>query len=197
MPLNSSSPGVQSLVIFTLCYILFFYTCMLNAGKCPEGFLNYLCKFPHICSQRLFLINTIIFIDNSPRIAFYANTVKDNVDLGVHHTLIFGNDVTNEGNFYHHATGNFIPNVSGVYVFHVQILLCSPGHELRTELVVEGVVKAAHYTGDTNNCSNGGGMAILHVNAGDSVWVRVRSSDGANNVAWESSFAGFLLYPQQ
>ena len=54
----------------------------------------------------LFLINTIIFIDNSPKIAFYANTVKDNVDLGVHHTLIFGNDVTNEGNFYHHATGN-------------------------------------------------------------------------------------------
>ena len=136
-------------------------------------------------------------MDNSPRIAFYAHTVKDNVNLGVHHTLIFGNDVTNEGNFYHHATGNFIPNVSGVYVFHVQILLCSPGHELRTELVVEGVVKAAHYTGDTNNCSNGGGMAILHVNAGDSVWVRVRSSDDANNVAWESSFAGFLLYPQQ
>ena len=79
----------------------------------------------------------------------------------------------------------------------MQILLCSPGHELRTELVVEGVVKAAHLTGDSTYCSNGGGMAILHVNAGDSVWVRVQTSDGTNNIAWESSFAGFLLYPQQ
>lgn len=59
---------------------------------------------------------------------------------------------------------------------------------------MEGVSKAAHYTGDSTHCSNGGGMAVLHVNAGDSVWVRVRSSDGVNGVAWESSFSGFLLY---
>ena len=151
---------------------------------------------PYLYQEAIFNKQNFILIDNTPRIAFYANKVKDNVNLGVHHTLIFGNDVTNEGNFYHHATGNFIPNVSGVYVFHVQILLCSPGHELRTELVVEGVVKAAHYTGDSSHCSNGGGMSIVHVNAGDSVWVRVETSDGTNNIAWESSFAGFLLYPQ-
>lgn len=133
--------------------------------------------------------------ENVPKIAFSANTVTDHVNLGVHHTLVFGNAISNVGNCYHHSTGNFIPNVSGVYVFDVQIVLCSPGHELRTELVLEGKVMAAHYTGDSTHCSNGGGMAIFHVNAGDSVWVRVRSSDGGNGIAWESSFSGFLLYP--
>ncbi|XP_061171046.1 complement C1q-like protein 3 [Saccostrea echinata] len=130
----------------------------------------------------------------SPKIAFYANRIKENHNLAVHQALIFSNDLTNVGNCYHHSTGTFIPNISGVYVFDVTILLCSPGHELRTDLVVEGNVMAGHYTGDSTNCSNGGGMAVLHINAGDSVWVRVQTSDGTNGIAWESSFSGFLLY---
>lgn len=91
----------------------------------------------------------VLFSENIPKIAFSANTVTDHVNLGLHHTLVFGNAISNVGNCYHHSTGNFIPNVSGVYVFDVQIVLCSPGHELRTELVLEGKVMAAHYTGDS------------------------------------------------
>ncbi|XP_062619043.1 complement C1q-like protein 3 [Saccostrea cucullata] len=130
----------------------------------------------------------------SPKIAFYANRIKENHNLAVHQALIFSNDLTNVGNCYHHSTGTFIPNISGIYVFDVTILLCSPGHELRTGLVVEGKVMAAHYTGDDTHCSNGGGMAVLHINDGDSVWVRVQTTDGTNGIAWESSFSGFLLY---
>ena len=137
------------------------------------------------------------FIDRRLQISFYANTVRPRYyHLGVHQTLIFGNVITNDGNCHRPSSGHFRPSLSGVYVFHVQILQCYPGNTFRTELVVEGVVKAGHYTGDSNHCSNGGGMAIVHVNAWDSVWVRVRTSTGTNYVAWESSFSGFLLYPR-
>ena len=136
------------------------------------------------------------FIDRRLQISFYANTVRPRTNLGYHQTLKFGNVVTNDGNFYRSSTGHFRPSRSGVYVFHVQIIQCSTRHELRTELVVEGVLKAAHYTGDSTHCSNGGGMAIVHVNAWDSVWVRVRTTDGKSFIGWESSFSGFLLYPR-
>lgn len=120
--------------------------------------------------------------------------MTDHINLGVHRTLVFVNVITNDGNCYHNSTGNFVPNFSGVYIVNVQIL-CSPGYELRTELVVEGAVKATHYIGDSTHYSNGGGMAVIHVDAGDCVWVRVATTDGENNIAWESSFSGFLLYP--
>ena len=129
------------------------------------------------------------------RISFYANTVEPHISLGYHQTLKFVNVVTNDGNLYHSPSGLFRPNRSGVYVFYVHIIQCYSGYQFRTELVVEGVLKAAHYTGGSINCSNGGGMAIVHVNAGDSVWVRVRTTEGKNYIGWESSFTGFLLYP--
>lgn len=144
--------------------------------------------------SQIFFSRFYIFLENQPKIAFYANRVTDHINLGVHRSLIFGNVVTNDGNCYQFSTGLFIPSVSGVYVFDVRILLCSPGHELRTHLVVEGEEMAAYYTGGSSHCSNGGGMTVLHVGAGESVWVRVATSDGENNIAWESSFSGFLLY---
>lgn len=130
---------------------------------------------------------------DTPKVAFYANTVTDHVNLGVHRTLVFGNVITNIGNCYHNSTGSFVPKVSGIYIVNVQIL-CSPGYEFRTELVVEGAVKGTHYIGDSTHYSNGGGMAVVHVDAGDCVWVRVATTDGENDIAWESSFSGFLLY---
>ena len=129
-------------------------------------------------------------------ISFYAYLVRPHINLGYHQTLKFVNVVTNDGNFYHSSTGLFRPNRSGVYVFHVHIIQCYSRHDLLTELVVEGVLKAAHYTGDSTHCSNGGGMAIVHVNAWDSVWVRVRKTDGKSFIGSESSFSGFLLYPR-
>lgn len=134
------------------------------------------------------------FVDRYSKIAFYARRITNQINAGVNQTLIFGITLTNEGNCYNHMTGNFIPSISGVYVFDVRILLCSPGHELRTHLVVEGVEKGAYYTGGSSHCSNGGGMSVVHLKSGERVWVRVATSDGENNIAWESSFSGFLLY---
>lgn len=128
------------------------------------------------------------------KITFYARGDINQTNLGVNQTLIFGITLTNEGNCYDHSTGNFIPTVSGVYVLDVRILLCSPGHELRTHIVVEGVEKGAYYTGGASHCSNGGGVSVVRLKAGERVWVRVATSDGENNIAWESSFSGFLLY---
>lgn len=160
--------------MYTLSIILLYFNKMMMINK--------------FISLRFFCI----FID-TPKVAFYANTVTDHVNLGVHRTLVFGNVITNIGNCYHNSTGSFVPKVSGIYIVNVQIL-CSPGYELRTELVVEGVVKGTHYIGDSTHYSNGGGMAVVHVDAGDCVWVRVATADGENDIAWESSFSGFLLY---
>ncbi|XP_062608247.1 uncharacterized protein LOC134270088 [Saccostrea cucullata] len=132
-----------------------------------------------------------------PRIAFHANSPTDNTNLAVHQNLNFGNVISNVGNKYHHATGIFIPDVSGMYVFYVQIISCSNGHEVKTEIIVEGVSKGGHYAYSPTGCANGGGMTIVHVNAGDSVWVRLSVSDGTNHFGWESSFSGFLLYADE
>nr|XP_034332965.1 complement C1q-like protein 4 [Crassostrea gigas] len=132
---------------------------------------------------------------NLAKIAFYANKITDYTNLGIHQILNFGNTITNKGNCYHHTTGNFIPNVSGVYVFYVH-MLSSPGHILYTELMVEGAVMGTHYMAQSTYYSNGGGMAVVHVNAGDSVWVRVRTAESGTLIGWESSFSGFLLYPE-
>lgn len=151
------------------------------------------------CFSTIFCgLNTYVHVvvsGNIPKIAFYANKITDYTNLGAHQILNFGNTITNKGNCYHHATGNFIPNVSGVYVFYVHIL-SSPGHILYTELMVEGAVMGTHYMAQSSYYSNGGGMAVVHVNAGDSVWVRVRTAENGTLIGWESSFSGFLLYPE-
>ncbi|XP_062585176.1 complement C1q tumor necrosis factor-related protein 5-like [Saccostrea cucullata] len=135
----------------------------------------------------------------TPRIAFHANAPKDHSNLAAHQNLIFDNAITNIGNKYHHATGVFLftPDVSGVYVFYLQLVMCATGHSVNTELVVEGVGRAGHFVYSKEVCANGGGMTIVHVNAGDSVWVRLSVSDGVNAFGWESSFSGFLLYEDQ
>ncbi|XP_062603524.1 complement C1q-like protein 4 [Saccostrea cucullata] len=132
-----------------------------------------------------------------PKIAFHADTPKDHSNLAAHHNLIFGHAITNIGNKYHHSTGVFTPDVPGVYVFYVQLVMCANGHSVNTELVVEGVRRTGHFVYSKESCANGGGMTIVHVNAGDSVWVRLSASDGVNAFGWESSFSGFLLYEDQ
>lgn len=60
--------------------------------------------------------------------------------------------------------------------------------------VVEGEEMVVYYMGGLFYCFNGGGMMVLYVGVGESVWVRVVILDGENNIVWESSFLGFLLY---
>lgn len=135
-------------------------------------------------------------IDNHPKIAFYAFTNTLQKNLAQQQSVIFGSTLTNIGNCYHKSTGIFIPNVSGVYVFDVQIVNCYYGYEFVTELVVEGMPVALHFNSDSSFCSSGGGgITTVSVSAGDSVWVRVRSTNGYNDVSWGSTFSGFLLYP--
>lgn len=134
------------------------------------------------------------FTDNSYRIAFSADSPTDYSNLAVHQTLAFGHVISNVGNCYHHSTGIFNPNVSGVYVFDVHILQCISGHDVHTELVVEGVRKGGTYAGGSTTCAYGGQLTIVHVNAGDSVWVRLSASDGHNSFGWETSFSGYLLF---
>lgn len=135
-------------------------------------------------------------IDNHPKIAFYAFTNTLQKNLAQQQSVIFGSTLTNIGNCYHKSTGIFIPNVSGVYVFDVQIVNCYYGYEFVTELVVEGMPVALHFNSDSSFCSSGGGgITTVSISAGDSVWVRVRSTNGYNDVSWGSTFSGFLLYP--
>ncbi|XP_062589333.1 complement C1q tumor necrosis factor-related protein 3-like [Saccostrea cucullata] len=135
-----------------------------------------------------------VSLSTKRQIAFHANSPTHFRHLAVRQTLIFGNVILNVGNYYRHVTGIFTPDVSGVYVFYVQLVMCDRNRIVHTELLVEGVRKRAHLAGGVHYCSNGGGMTIVHVNAGDSVWVRLSTTDGNNNFGYESSFSGFLLY---
>lgn len=149
---------------------------------------------PLICIQTC--ITFYHLIGNYQKIAFYACTNKLQKNLARHQSVMFESALTNVGNCYHQSSGIFIPSISGVYVFDVQIVNCYYGYEFVTELVVDGITKALHYSSDSSFCSSGGGgITTVYVNAGNSVWVRVHSTNGYNEVSWGSTFSGFLLYP--
>ena len=68
---------------------------------------------------------------------------------------------------------------------------------MRTTLVQDGIVKQQFFCGSDTYDTNGGSTVVLHVNAGESVWVKMETTDGAHVIDWESSFTGFLLYEDQ
>ncbi|KAK3099606.1 hypothetical protein FSP39_006951 [Pinctada imbricata] len=113
--------------------------------------------------------------------------------MKIHEPLAFGNIITNVGNSYHKETGMFVCTIPGYYAFSANILI-APGSAIRTTIVQNGSVMQQIYSGDPTNHSNGGATVVLHVRAGDLVWVRLETTDGHHVIDWESNFTGFLLY---
>ncbi|NWI32010.1 ADIPO protein, partial [Sula dactylatra] len=104
----------------------------------------------------------------------------------------------NEQNHYDASTGKFLCSIPGVYYFayHLTVYLA----DVKVSLYKKD--KAVIFTYDQfqkNNVDQASGSVLLHLNAGDEVWLQVYGEGDKNGVYADnindSTFMGFLLYP--
>ncbi|XP_053168044.1 adiponectin-like [Hemicordylus capensis] len=104
----------------------------------------------------------------------------------------------NEQNAYDTTTGKFRCSIPGVYYFayHLTVYVA----DVKVSLYKKD--KAIIITYDqfqTNNVDQASGSVLLHVEAGEEVWLQVYGEEENNGVyadnVNDSTFMGFLLYP--
>lgn len=107
--------------------------------------------------------------------------------------IIFETTITNAGSAYNPASGIFQAPISGLYVFFYDIECSKNNGDTNVELVRDGartgVQAYCHGLGDYDNSST---MGVLHLGAGDTVWLRLYDVD-SRTFGGKTLFSGFLL----
>ncbi|KAJ8313153.1 hypothetical protein KUTeg_009295 [Tegillarca granosa] len=81
--------------------------------------------------------------------------------------------MTNIGNDYHQPSGFFTCSKPGIYVFFLSTAVY-PLHDVHTAIVKNGDDISYNFArGSDNEFSQASTMAVIQLNVGDSVWVRV------------------------
>jgi hypothetical protein len=135
----------------------------------------------------------------SPPVAFSAWVSANIVSPRDDQTFVYDHIITNSGNAYNNHNGMFTAPVRGIYAFYSS-LLTGAGKSMELEIVHNGSVFCRLYSGDMNFWGPGFNMAIIELNVGDTVWVRVNVFAHDAGVTIDSrftSFSGFLLYETQ
>ncbi|XP_061490412.1 adiponectin-like [Rhineura floridana] len=104
----------------------------------------------------------------------------------------------NEQNHYDTKTGKFRCSIPGVYYFayHLTVYVS----DVKVSLYKKDTAVIITYDQfQNNNVDQASGSVLLHVEAGDEVWLQVYG-EGENNGVYadnvnDSTFMGFLLYP--
>ena len=124
-------------------------------------------------------------------VAFMAGLSR-NVQ-GVDEELPFDHVVINEPPSYSPTTGRFIAPAAGVYVFHVHVLRCRSSGCLYIHLMKnEKIISSG--TNQDNRFETTSTSAVIQLNRGDVVWVRLRQGVAYGHEAHYTSFSGYSLY---
>ncbi|XP_061180237.1 C1q-related factor-like [Saccostrea echinata] len=125
-------------------------------------------------------------------IVFHARLASDISPLGLNQIITYDTVVTNEGNTYDTLTGMFEATTTGLYQF-LATMWSTDGYNVDFQMILNGAEVCAGRT-TTNNQSMGVCSAILHVSAGERVFVRHKGTAGnhakGNNYA---VFTGHLI----
>ncbi|XP_060065041.1 complement C1q-like protein 2 [Ylistrum balloti] len=132
-------------------------------------------------------------------VAFYAMIRQNIPHITQRQTLHFDSVQTNDGNAYNPSTGTFMCPEAGTYVFHWSINQAVPtngiGGTISTSLLRNGMIEGALQTGDNNVPTSSSNSVILHLHAGDRVYVQVtQASSDAYIGQTYSGFSGFKLF---
>ncbi|XP_052547882.1 complement C1q subcomponent subunit C [Tympanuchus pallidicinctus] len=107
--------------------------------------------------------------------------------------VIFNNVITNTNNDYSTTTGKFTSRISGLYYF---VYHSSMERNLCTLLFQDKVKKASFCDHKTNSIQVTSGGVLLHLQAGNQVWLEVNDYNGMVGTGESDSiFSGFLLFP--
>lgn len=128
-------------------------------------------------------------------VAFYA-VMNGNDIANIHNSqvLVYDNIHVNSLNAYNKHNGKFTAPVKGIYVFFANVLTFL-GKKLEALIVRNGVNFCNIYAGDGTGYGSGSNMAVVALEVGDVVWVKVHVHDPDVHLdgPW-TSFSGFLLY---
>ena len=132
-------------------------------------------------------------------VAFFAQMSSNipEAEATGNRVIVFDVVKTNAGNGYHPSTGVFIVPESGYYVFSWTFRNGENQYH-STELVVNNSVEniIRHHSGPGSWLS-GTGVAVLHVNRGDDVYVRISALSHYGDIHSDnygrSSFTGWKL----
>ncbi|XP_063427138.1 uncharacterized protein LOC134710679 [Mytilus trossulus] len=144
------------------------------------------------------LVPRFLVPDNPYNIGFTAVIGTHKEHLAIHQTIIFENVQTNEGFGYNSSSGVFKASVSGLYYFSV-VIMSHATEDIETEIVKNGFPIASTYSGDSTTWNAGTQSTVLHLNVGDSVYIRIYNNPTVNDgnvrvfgYGW-SSFSGVRI----
>lgn len=176
----------------------------LNGGTCINGIKGFTCACRHPfggvnCSLKMSDDNTqsLDFSKGSyryaPMVAFSASHTYGMTSPG---PIRFNNLYVNYGSSYVPNTGKFLVPYLGVYVFKFTIE--SYSHRVSGYLVVDGVDKIAFQSENINSSMYSDRMvtgdALLELNYGQEVWLRLTSGSIPGQYPPVTTFSGYLLY---
>ena len=162
--------------------------------------MNDLFYFPYDLLNCLFYTERLLVQPSQvtpTTVAFYAyrsSSIPES-EATPNHILNFDIVKTNAGNGYHPSTGVFIVPESGIYVFSWSFRN-GFNHAHSTQLMVNNEeVGLIHLRLDVQGSITGTGIAVIHVNKGDDVFVRIATGSGIifSDVSGKSSFSGWKL----
>ncbi|OWF52394.1 complement C1q subcomponent subunit B-like [Mizuhopecten yessoensis] len=141
--------------------------------------------------QRLPSTRADSFGDN---VAFHAIMDRDLVNPGRGYEIVFGRVLTNTGGSFSSTTGTFTCGTPGTYVFFWTVTISSD-HWTDIHLVRNGQVLAVIVAGNAYHYGSYTGAAIIHLDVGDEVFVKVDfHQENTTIYSTASMFSGFKLF---
>jgi hypothetical protein len=142
------------------------------------------------------LANSGSGVPGTSPIAFSAR-ISQNID-SVHDNDIFLFDylITNSGNAYNKNNGMFTAPLKGIYAFSSSVLTMA-GKYLEAAIIRNGNPFCNLYAGDMDFFGPGFNMALIELDVGDTVWVKIHDKYHDTGVRVDgpwTTFSGFLLY---
>ncbi|BFZ22932.1 hypothetical protein BsWGS_25971 [Bradybaena similaris] len=105
-------------------------------------------------------------------VGFYV-TLNETTYLTPGETVKYNNVITNAGNHYNPYTGVFTAPRTAYYLFRIDAL-CNGPYGFSLQLIHNETPRASYYSTITSDSwSTGGSSALLKVNAGEKVYVKV------------------------
>ncbi|KAI4808619.1 hypothetical protein KUCAC02_000672 [Chaenocephalus aceratus] len=133
-----------------------------------------------------------------PRVAFSAALPVDGTigPLNVHYTLVYKRVLSNIGERYSPVSGYFTAPVQGVYYFTFTSFCWAGNENCGSSLFLNENQVVSWYGSDDHNPQSGSNSAVVQLQVGDNVSVRVwHNSRISDNVNKYCSFSGFWLFP--
>ncbi|NXE25562.1 MMRN1 protein, partial [Ardeotis kori] len=190
---NTIDPGNYSPCVSSPCQ---------NGGTCINDRQSFVCacRHPfggHNCSTKLVNDNSLNFSKGSyryaPMVAFFASHTYGMTTPG---PIRFNNLDVNYGASFAPATGKFHVPYLGVYVFEYTIESFSP--RASGYLVVDGIDKLTFQAANVNSNKYTDrvitGNALLELNYGQEVWLRLATGSIPTKYPPVTTFSGYLLY---